>query len=203
MKSYFLLSCLSHNNTKSLKDTLETNVKEIGVEKVKKGLGSINIDATKVSIADSAEYFGERLEGVSKEPVRTPMLAELFRVRRLGTGTGAKVKYIEQDVVTRGADNIAFCGTFPSSDITFDTVEEPIRKIADSIIVCNDDLEDYDLGDLADINGINGTEFISQSEDDYIPIVRPNHNGVPLSEEDFFAKRIDLPQYLIIISKYT
>ena len=64
------------------------------------------------------------------------------------------------------------------------------------------DLEDYDLGDLADINGINGTDFIEQSQDDYIPVVRPNHNGGQYSEGDFFAKRIDLPQYLIIISMF-
>ncbi len=130
---------------KALKSVIQENIEETGLEKVKKGLGSITIDATKVSIADTGNYFGERLDGVSKEPVRTPMIAELFRVRRLGTGTGAKIKYIEQDVVTRGADNISFCAPFPSSDITFDTVEEPIQKIADSIIVCNDDLEDYDF----------------------------------------------------------
>ena len=60
------------------------------------------------------------------------------------------------------------------------------------------DLPDYDLGDLTD--GMNGTDFIDQSQDDYIPVVRPNHNGGQYSEGDFFAKRIDLPQYLIIIS---
>ena len=130
---------------KSLKVAIKENVEEIGIDKVRKGLGGITIDATKVSIADTGNYFGERLDGVSKEPVRTPMIAELFRIRRLGTGTGGKIKYIEQDVVTRGADNISFCAPFPESDITFDTVEEPTAKIADSIIVCNDDLEDYDF----------------------------------------------------------
>ena len=130
---------------KALKEAIKEGVESVGIDKVKAGVSGITLDATKVSVADTAEYFGERLQGVSKEPVRTPMIAELFRTRNVPNGSGGKIKYIEQDVVTRGADNISFCAPFPASDITFDTVEEPIAKIADSIIVCNDDLEDYDF----------------------------------------------------------
>jgi len=130
---------------KALKEAIKEGVQEVGLDKIKAGVSSMTFDATKVSIADSAEYFGYRLEGVSKEPVRTPMIFELFRTRNVPNGSGGKIKYIEQDVVTRGADNVAYCSTFPGSDITFDTVQEDIKKIADSIIVCNDDLEDYDF----------------------------------------------------------
>jgi HK97 family phage major capsid protein len=130
---------------KALKVVLKEGVEGLGIDKIKAGTGGITLDATKVSVADTAEYFGQRLLGVSKEPVRTPMIFELFRTINVPNGSGAKIKYIEQDVVTRGADNVSFCSPFPESDITFDTVEEKIKKIADSIVVCNDDLEDFDF----------------------------------------------------------
>lgn len=130
---------------KALKLVLKEELDKVGSERMRAGGSAITLDATKVSVADTAEYFGQRLEGVSKEPVRTPMIADLFRKINVPNGSGAKIKYIEQDVVTRGADFIPFCSTFPVSDITFDTVEEPIAKVADSIVVCNDDLEDYNF----------------------------------------------------------
>lgn len=133
------------SDKKALKLVLKEEIEKVGSDRLKAGGSGINLDATKVSVADTAEYFGQRLDGVSKEAVRTPMIAELFRTINVPNGSGGKIKYIEQDVVTRGADFIPYCADFPVSDITFDTVEEPIAKIADSIVVCNDDLEDYDF----------------------------------------------------------
>lgn len=55
------------------------------------------------------------------------------------------------------------------------------------------DFDSYELD-------VNGTEFDTSdnSADDIIESVRPNYDR-PIAEGDFFAKRIDLPQYLIII----
>lgn len=128
---------------KSLKEVVEVATKNYTAGK--EGSKVFEIDTKAVTIDDTAEYFGDRLVGVSKIPVRTPMIADLFAVRPVPNGSGAKIKYIEQTVVIRNADNVAFCSTMPESEISFDTVEEPVKKIGDSIIVCKDDLEDYDF----------------------------------------------------------
>jgi HK97 family phage major capsid protein len=128
------------------KVSLKSRVQEIVSEYKKTGKREgYEIDTKTVSVVDTAEYFGLRSDGVSKEPVRPLVISSLFRTRNVPNGSGAKIKYVEQNVVTRGANNISFCSPFPSSDISFDTVEESIKKIADSIIVCKDDMEDYDF----------------------------------------------------------
>ena len=52
---------------KALKEAIKEGVESVGIDKVKAGVSGITLDATKVSVADTAEYFGERLQGVSKK----------------------------------------------------------------------------------------------------------------------------------------
>lgn len=128
------------------KVTLKNRVQEIVSEFKKSGRKEgFEIDTKTVTVADTAEYFGLKLDGVSKKPVRPLLISSLFSTRNVPNGSGAKIKYVEQDVITRGANNISFCAPFPTSEISFDTVEESIKKIADSIVVCKDDMEDYDF----------------------------------------------------------
>jgi HK97 family phage major capsid protein len=70
-------------------------------------------------------------------------MESLFSSVNVGPNSGGTIRYTDQDVLTRGANNVANCSLFPASDITWKTTTDTIKKIADSIPVCKDAMEDF------------------------------------------------------------
>ena len=67
----------------------------------------------------------------------------LFSSVNVGPNSGGTIRYTDQDVLTRGANNVANCSLFPASDITWKTTTDSVKKIADSIPVCKDAKDDF------------------------------------------------------------
>lgn len=142
------LTSLKDNKVVSLKKELKLKEEAIlkGITSYKeKGLGKFNLDLkTVTSSSISGSTASQRIAGVGHEPVRRIFISSLFNNVIMSEGyNGGSISYVEQNVLTRNADNVADCTAFPESDITWIERKADIKKIADSIKVCKDALENY------------------------------------------------------------
>jgi HK97 family phage major capsid protein len=135
----------------SFKDAVEISMKA-NDEKIK-AFKSGKIDSTgdielKTNVTD-ASVIGStasyRLDGIGKQPVRRVFLESLFSQGRVSANSGGTITYWDQDTVTRNADNVAEAGVIPESAITWQEYSIKVEKIADSIPVTEEALEDYDF----------------------------------------------------------
>jgi hypothetical protein len=123
-------------------ESIKTAITEIA----QKGKASFELDTkvvTSGSVVDGTDQYFYGLQGIGKQPVRMLVMESLFSSVNIGANSGGTIRYTDQDVLTRGADNVANCSLFPSSDITWKTSTDSIKKIADSIPVCKDAMEDF------------------------------------------------------------
>jgi len=123
-------------------ESIKTAITEIA----QKGKASFELDTkvvTSGSVVDGTDQYFYGLQGIGKQPVRMLVMESLFASVNIGANSGGTIRYTDQDVLTRGANNVANCSLFPSSDITWKTSTDSIKKIADSIPVCKDAMEDF------------------------------------------------------------
>ena len=109
------------------------------------GTGEIEVktDVTTASVQGSTASM--RIDGIGKAPVRRVFLESLFASARVGANSGGTITYWDQDTLTRNADNVAECGVIPESAINWQEYSCKVEKIADSIPVCSEALEDYEF----------------------------------------------------------
>lgn len=139
------------NNTKkdstaSLIAAKNESIKKAIGEIAQKGKAAFSLDTKAVtsgSVVDGTDQYFYGIQGIGKQPVRTLVMESLFASVAVGANSGGTLRYTDQDVLTRNADNVANCSLFPSSDITWATKTDSIKKIADSIPVCKDAMEDF------------------------------------------------------------
>lgn len=107
-----------------------------------RGTGDIEIkQVTSASVIDStASYW---INGIGKQPVRRVFLDDLFAHGGVGLESGGTITYWDQNTLNRNADNVAECGTIPESEIDWKEYSVTMTKVADSIPVCNEAMEDY------------------------------------------------------------
>jgi hypothetical protein len=113
--------------------SIKTAIEEIA----QKGKASFSLEQktiTSASVVDGTDQYFYGLDGIGKQPVRQLVMESLFSSVNIGPNSGGTIRYTDQDVLTRGANNVANCSLFPASDI---------KKIADSIPVCKDAMEDF------------------------------------------------------------
>lgn len=92
---------------------------------------------------DTGSDFATMLEGVAHQPVRRPIIRELFRRRPFGTEF---LKYTEQDTVTRDAKFVVACAqSSHDTKVSFKVRSVQMAKVRDFVDVCIDMLEDYDF----------------------------------------------------------
>jgi HK97 family phage major capsid protein len=135
----------------SFKDAIEASMKsnQDKIDAFKSGkidsTGEIEVkaDVTTASVQGSTASY--RLEGIGKQPVRRIFLDSLFSQGRVAANSGGTITYWDQDTLVRNADNVAECGLIPESEINWQEYSCKIEKIADSIPVCEEALEDYDF----------------------------------------------------------
>ena len=139
------------NNTKkdstaSLIAAKNESIKKAIGEIASKGKANFSLDTkavTSASVVDGTDQYFYGIQGIGKQPVRQLVMESLFASVNVGANSGGTLRYTDQDILTRGADNVANCSLFPSSDITWKTSTDSIKKIADSIPVCKDAMEDF------------------------------------------------------------
>ncbi len=93
------------------------------------------------SISNST--YSQRISEIGKQPVRVVVMESLFNAGEVGADSGNKITYVDQDSLNRNADTVANCSAIPESEITWIERDLDIKKIADSIPVCKDTLENY------------------------------------------------------------
>ena len=142
------LESLKNDDTLSIKAQLKKKEESIlkGIEMFKSnGKGKFKLDVkdvTSTSISNSTA--SQRIDGVGKEPHRQIFMSSLFRNVNMTEGyNGASVSYVDQDTLNRNAENVAECVAPTGSDITWVESKTDIKKIADTIKVCKDALENY------------------------------------------------------------
>ena len=106
------------------------------------GTGEIVVkEVTSADVIDStASYY---VAGIGKQPVRRIFLDSLFAHGRVGSESGGTITYWDQNTLTRSAENVAECGTIPESDIDWKEYSVSFTKVADSIPICAEAMEDY------------------------------------------------------------
>jgi len=106
------------------------------------GTGEIVVkDVTSADVINStASYY---ISGIGKQPVRKNFLDDLFAHGSVGTESGGTITYWDQNTITRSADNVAECGEIPESDIDWKEYSVTFTKVADSIPICAEAMEDY------------------------------------------------------------
>jgi len=106
------------------------------------GTGEIVIkEVTSADVINStASYY---ISGIGKQPVRKNFLDDLFAHGSVGTESGGTITYWDQNTLTRSADNVAECGLIPESDIDWKEYSVTFTKVADSIPICAEAMEDY------------------------------------------------------------
>lgn len=122
--------------------------KRTDIKRLKENTGSVDIeikaDVTTGSVENST--FSARQQGIGKLPVRpTYMAGRFLNGGSLGVNSGGTITWVDQKSQTRGADNVAECGTFPESDIVWIERDLKAKKIGDSIPICEEALEDFNF----------------------------------------------------------
>jgi len=134
------------DSTASLIAAKNESIKKAIGEIAQKGKASFSLDTkaiTSASVVDGTDQYFYGIQGIGKQPVRQLVMESLFASVNVGANSGGTLRYTDQDVLTRNADNVANCSLFPESDITWATKTDSIKKIADSIPVCKDAMEDF------------------------------------------------------------
>ena len=128
----------------AVKNALENNADKIkGVKSgTSRGTGEMSVkEVSSASVIDStASYY---IAGIGQLPVRRAFLDEMFAHGTVGFESGGTITYWDTNVVERNAENVAECGTIPTSDINWKEYSVSMTKVADSIPVCNEAMEDY------------------------------------------------------------
>ena len=144
-----VITALKEKGNNSLANALEKKTASIktAIEEIaQKGKASFSLEQkaiTSASVVDGTDQYFYGLDGVGKQPVRQLVMETLFSSVNVGPNSGGTIRYTDQDVLTRGANNVANCSLFPASDITWKTTTDSVKKIADSIPVCKDAMEDF------------------------------------------------------------
>ena len=144
-----VITTLKEKGSKSLANALEKKTASIkkAIEEIsEKGKASFSLEQktiTSASVVNGTDQYFYGIDGVGKQPVRQLVMESLFSSVNVGPNSGGTIRYTDQDVLTRGANNVANCSLFPASDITWKTTTDTIKKIADSIPVCKDAMEDF------------------------------------------------------------
>jgi len=144
-----VITTLKEKGNNSLANALEKKTASIktAIEEIaQKGKASFSLEQktiTSASVVDGTDQYFYGLDGIGKQPVRMLVMENLFSSVNVGPNSGGTIRYTDQDVLTRGANNVANCSLFPASDITWKTTTDTIKKIADSIPVCKDAMEDF------------------------------------------------------------
>ena len=144
-----IITSLKEKGNNSLANALEKKTASIkkAIEEIsQKGKASFSLEQkaiTSASVVDGTDQYFYGLDGIGKQPVRMLVMENLFSSVNVGPNSGGTIRYTDQDVLTRGANNVANCSVFPASDITWKTTTDTIKKIADSIPVCKDAMEDF------------------------------------------------------------
>ena len=101
-----------------------------------------NTTVTSTDIDGRENWFTWHQGGsVGQLAVRKPFLRELMT--NIPTGS-EYVKYVDQETVTRGAANVALCGTSNSTTaITWKARDMKVEKVRDYIMICQDMMDDY------------------------------------------------------------
>lgn len=82
-----------------------------------------------------------------RQPGILPILFERLTVADLmpsGTTSSPTVRYVKETTATNAASTVAEKGTKPEAALDFDTVDEPVRKIAVVFKMADEMLEDFD-----------------------------------------------------------
>jgi len=144
-----VITTLKEKGSNSLANALEkksASIKKAIEEISEKGKASFSLEQktiTSASVVNGTDQYFYGIDGVGKQPVRQLVMESLFSSVNVGPNSGGTIRYTDQDVLTRGANNVANCSLFPASDITWKTTTDSIKKIADSIPVCKDAMEDF------------------------------------------------------------
>ena len=144
-----VITTLKEKGSNSLANALEKKTASIkkAIEEIsEKGKASFSLEQktiTSASVVNGTDQYFYGIDGVGKQPVRQLVMESLFSSVNVGPNSGGTIRYTDQDVLTRGANNVANCSLFPASDITWKTTTDTIKKIADSIPVCKDAMEDF------------------------------------------------------------
>jgi HK97 family phage major capsid protein len=107
--------------------------------------------------ATSNNTLAYRETEIGQLPYLGTIMASLFRNVTLGGNNAGVIRYVDQNAITRNANNTAEATQKPESAITWIERTLNIEKIADSIPVSKEALEDFDyvqseLDRLLDIN---------------------------------------------------
>ncbi len=142
------LEGLKDEGATSIKAQLKKKEESIlkGIEAFKSnGKGKFRLDVKDVTSGSiSNSTASQRVAGVGKEPHRQIFMSELFRnVTMTENYNGASVSYVDQDTLNRNAENVAECVAPTGSDITWVESKTDIKKIADTLKICKDALENY------------------------------------------------------------
>jgi HK97 family phage major capsid protein len=95
--------------------------------------------------AVSGSTIATRLSEIGQLPFLEPVISNLFRSVSVGEGTGAVIRYIDQNAITRGADTVAETAQKPESVINWIERTLPLEVIADSIPVTKQAWADFDF----------------------------------------------------------
>jgi len=106
------------------------------------GTGELTIkEVTSASVIDStASYY---ISGIGQLPTRRTFLDQTFAQGSVGFESGGTITYWDTNAVTRSADNVAECGLIPESNIDWKEYSVQFTKVADSIPICAEAMEDY------------------------------------------------------------
>ena len=105
--------------------------------------GAIEVMNATLSSAD----IGADVIGPQRQPGILPILFQRLTVADLmpnGTTSSPIVRYVKETTATNAASTLAEGGTKPEATFDFDTVDEPVRKIAVTLKVTDEMLEDMD-----------------------------------------------------------
>ena len=144
-----VITTLKEKGNNSLANALEKKTASIktAIEEIaQKGKASFSLEQkaiTSASVVNGTDQYFYGLDGVGKQPVRQLVMETLFSSVNVGPNSGGTIRYTDQDILTRGANNVANCSLFPARDITWKTTTDSVKKIADSIPVCKDAMEDF------------------------------------------------------------
>jgi hypothetical protein len=95
--------------------------------------------------AVSSSTIATRLPDIGQLPFLEPVMSTLFRTVSVGEGTGAVIRYIDQNAITRGADTVTETEQKPESVINWIERTLPLEVIADSIPVTKQAWADFDF----------------------------------------------------------
>lgn len=134
---------------KSLKDILKERAAEI------KALGnSAGKDPVRIIVPNKAlvtrggltnSTLGMMLPDVGQQATLSPVIRPLFRQGSISPNSNGVIRYIDQNVITRGAAFVAEGAQKPESAITWIQRSFEIQKIADSIPVTKEAWSDIDF----------------------------------------------------------